>query len=215
MIVAIEGASAAGKTTWCRSHFPESLVPEAAEDIAAPDLFANAAEVGQFWTNHAMENWQKALVREREHGLAVCDGDPFHLYFSWALWKSGTLDRHLFEIESALYRNAFEKRQIGFADHVLWLEVPDAELRRRAKADSTRRRKRHEIYLSLVPWMKKWFQARESILPGTLRPLLDGLCIEDLQPIAEAHRYNAAVMVRMLNHLNAENSAHEFLGFSR
>ena len=154
MIVAIEGPSAAGKTTWCRSHFPDRHVHETPENIAAPDLFADPAEVGHFWVNHATANWQKALALEREHGIAVCDGDPFHLYYSWALWKSGTLTRTFLRSSRNSTARRYENQQIGFVDHVLWLDVPEEELRRRAMADRTRRRKRHEMYLAIVPWMK-------------------------------------------------------------
>jgi hypothetical protein len=87
MIIAIEGPSAAGKTTWCRSQVPYTCVKEAAENIAAPDLFADPIAVGQFWVGFAVENWRRALAIEREHGVAICDGDPFHLYYSW---RSGT-----------------------------------------------------------------------------------------------------------------------------
>jgi hypothetical protein len=180
MIVAIEGASAAGKTTWCRLHFPDQHVPETPENIFAPDLFADPAAVGKFWVNHAIENWQNALALEIEHGIAVCDGDPFHLYYSWALWKSGAVTSDLFEIESILYRDALHQQQIGFVDYVLWLDVPIEELRRRARSDFTRRRKRHEMYLSIVPWMKSWFGVRESVLPGTVQLLREGLRPEEL-----------------------------------
>jgi deoxyadenosine/deoxycytidine kinase len=201
MIVAIEGPSAAGKTTWCRSHFPHNCLEAAPEKIAAPDLYAAPAEVGKFWVNYAVENWQRALAIEREHGIAVCDGDPFHLYYSWALWKSGALTKTLFEIESELYRSAFENKQVGFVDHVLWLDAPIDELRRRAKADTKRRRKRHETYLALMLWMKAWFQERERLLPGTLHPLTDGLLLEALSAGSTTQRYAAALMDGMVARL--------------
>src|SRR5579863_4023897 len=169
MIVAIEGASAAGKTTWCRAHCPGVWVDETSPNIIAPDLYDDPFVVGRFWVQHACVNWQRALELERQHGTAVCDGDPFHLYFAWALWKAGELDGRLFEIESELYRTALEERRIGFVDRVLWLEVPIDELRRRSAADATRHRKRHELYLRLVPWMKAWFDLRERRAPGTLQ----------------------------------------------
>ncbi len=201
MIVAIEGPSAAGKTTWCRTHFPHSCVEGAAENIAAPDLYADSAEVGQFWVNYAVENWRRALAIERERGLAVCDGDPFHLYYSWALWKSGVLTKTLFEVEWELYRSAFEKEQIGFVDHVLWLGVPTNELRRRAKSDPARRRKRYEVYLGLVPWMKAWYAAREQFLPGTVHALTGRALLEELTAGSPSLRYDTALMDGMLGRL--------------
>ena len=151
MIVVIEGPSAVGKTTWCRTHFPGGFLEEALSDIAAPDLYSDSNEVARFWVDFALQNWQRALVLESEKGIAICDGDPFHLYFSWALWKTGALDGKLFALESELYRKAIEEKRLGFADYILWLDAPLAELRLRARADTTRRRKRNEIYLALVP----------------------------------------------------------------
>lgn len=197
MIVAIEGPSAAGKTTWCRTHCRDLWVEETAANIVAPDVYDDPAEVGRFWVDHAIANWQRALEIERDRGVAVCDGDPFHLYFAWALWKSGALDRKLFDIESEFYRTAFEQMQIGLVDLVLWLDVPLEELRRRAKADRSRRRKRHEMYLALTPWMEIWFDARERFLPGTVRPVTEWFGIEDPGRTSLPERYD----LETLNHI--------------
>ncbi len=198
MIVAIEGPSAAGKTTWCRTHCPNTWVEEAPYHIAAPDLYADPSEVARFWVQYNSDNWRRALELEREHGVAICDGDPYHLYFAWSLWKSGALDAKLFEAERALYREAFERQQMGWVDIVLWLDAPADELRRRAQADTMRKRKRHEIYLGLVPWMEMWFGARESILPGTVRVLNEALRVEDLKTVADTPRYDTRLLDRAL-----------------
>lgn len=205
MIVAIEGPSAAGKTTWCRTHCANAWVQEAPYHISAPDLYADPAEVARFWIKHNSSSWQLALKLESEHGIAVCDGDPFHLYFAWSLWKTGALNGTLFQVERELYCEAFERRQMGFADLVLWLEAPEAELRRRAKNDSHRPRKRHEIYLSLIPWMKTWFDARERVLPGSVLPLRSELGLEQLSAVAMSHRYSNDILVEMLKRLESTN----------
>jgi len=194
MIIAIEGPSAAGKTTWCRSHCPHPWVEEVPYHIAAPDLYADPADVARFWINHNSANWQRALTIEREHGVAVCDGDPFHLYFEWSLWKSGALDGKLFAIERELYREACERQQMGFVDLVLWLEAPEDELRRRAQRDTVRKRKRHETYLALVPWMKRWFDARERLLPGSVRPIRGDYRWEDVAGRSSPRRYDVGLM---------------------
>ena len=170
------------------------------------DLYADPAEVGQLWVRHSGANWQRALELEREHGLAVCDGDPFHLNFSWSLWKSRALDNKLFEVEREVYRDAFERRQMGFVDLVLWLEAPQSELRRRAKEDSVRPRKRHEIYLALVPWMKIWFGARDFLLPGSVLPLRADLGLEQLPGAAMSPRFDLAILDNMIEQLESANS---------
>lgn len=197
MIVAIEGASAAGKTTWCRSHFPDH-VGETPQSIAAPSLLVDPELVASFWVCHAMDNWTNALEIEQRYGFAVCDGDPLHLYFSWALWRAGTMSSTLFEYESELYRKAITNCHIGFVDYVLWIEVPEDELRRRAQSDKSRQRKRHETYLGLVPLMKSWFAAREKVLPGTVNALYDGMLVEELPPLSRSKRYETGVLDHML-----------------
>ncbi len=194
MIIAIEGPSAAGKTTWCREHCPHPWVEEAPYHIAAPDLYADPADVACFWVHHNSGNWQRALELEREHGVAVCDGDPFHLYFAWSLWKSGALDKKLFAVERELYREACERQQMGFVDRVFWLEASEDELRRRAKGDTVRKRKRHEIYLALVPWMKRWFAARETLMPGSVRAISGDAKWEELAGRSTTRRYDVELM---------------------
>jgi hypothetical protein len=199
MIVAIEGPSAAGKTTWCRTHSPEGFVEPAPENVEAPDLGAEPSEVAKFWVNFNIRRWQSALRIEQEKGVAICDGDPFHLYFSWALWKSEAIPSTLFETELPLYRQAVEDGRMGFADLVYWREVPLEELRRRASSDTTRRRRRHETYLRLMPWMKLWFETRERLFPGTVGPWPEQLRVQAIAGSAmSAFRYDLKKVDEMI-----------------
>jgi hypothetical protein len=215
MIVAIEGASAAGKTTWCRTQRAEICVAETPENIAAPDVFDDPAAVGRFWVEHASVNWERALAIEREHGVALCDGDPFHLYFAWALWKSAALDSRLYEVEAELYRTALRDERIGFVDRVLWIEASADELRRRAAADHNRRRKRHELYLRLVPWMKTWFAARERLWAGSVQPLDGEATPEAFTACASPHRYSLTLMDDLQNAADADEICRAYCCGSR
>ena len=206
MILAIEGPSAVGKTTWCRAHFPECLVPEAPEDLDAPNhRRCEPAAVAGFWVNYNIEAWQTALRLERETGIAVCDSDPLHLYYSWALWKSGAIGAALFEIELGLYRRALEQGRLGFANLILMLDAPVAELRRRAQADATRLRRQHETHLDLIPWMRTWFHARERVLPGSVRQWTDDLRVVDLVTSPPLNRrYDPGVLDGMMEALRGQ-----------
>jgi len=207
MIIAIEGASATGKTTWCRSHCADGFVEEASAGIAAPDLYADPVDVANFWVAFNIKRWQAALRLEQKRGVAFCDGDPFHLYFSWSLWRVGALSRDLFDAEQRLYRQAVEKRQIGFADFVCWREVPIEALRRRARLDSTGLKRRHELYLSLIPWMKLWFEEWEKVWPGTLHDWPDGFRPEELIVSRECpRRYDLVAFVRLVEGLDHPTS---------
>jgi hypothetical protein len=204
VIIVVEGPSAVGKTTWCRTHFPQVLVEAADEKIRAPDLYEDPAEVARFWVEFNVGLWQKALQVEKREGLAICDTDPLHLYFSWSLWKAGALEKGLFDAEVPLYRSAMEQGRIGFADVVLWRETPVEDLRMRAKLDRTRRRRRHILYLSLIPWMRAWFAARTRMFPGTACPWREPLDPEhfNLASAAVTRRYDANGFDAMLSDLD-------------
>jgi hypothetical protein len=204
VIVAIEGPSAVGKTSWCRKHAPR-YVKEAPSDLDAPDLFADPIDVANFWVPFNIGLWESALRIEKEEGIAFCDSDPLRLYFSFSLWKTGALDRRLFDAEARLYRLAMASHRVGFADFVLWEEAPLEELRLRAKAGVVHRRRRHELYLSLIPWMKVWFEARERALPGSLGRWshAEGLRLERLENgRVESRRYEVAAFDRMIRDLS-------------
>src|SRR5581483_1508150 len=86
MIISVEGPSAAGKTTWCRSRFPGRYVPETLAKAAGPQP-ADHTQLARLWTEANCARLQQALDLERESGLAVCDGDPFKLHYTWCMWQ--------------------------------------------------------------------------------------------------------------------------------
>jgi hypothetical protein len=56
------------------------------------------------------------------------------------------------------------------------------------------------MHLALVPWMKAWFQERERLLPGTVRPLT-GLVLEELSTGSSSQRYATELMDEMVKRL--------------
>ena len=86
MIVVIEGISAAGKTTWCRAHWP-AFVREAPPPAEAPDRASTPAAAARYWAERNAQRWRAAQAREAIDGIAVCDSDPFKLHYVWSLWR--------------------------------------------------------------------------------------------------------------------------------
>lgn len=81
MIVVIEGPSAVGKTTWCRTHLSGAFIEDSPENIdALSSLHSDPEVAAAFWTNFEIQRWQAALQMEQQNGIAVCDSDPLHLY---------------------------------------------------------------------------------------------------------------------------------------
>jgi len=101
VIVAVDGAAASGKTTWCRKHHP-GFVPGGSRDV---------------------ERWASAVAHEQERGVAVCDTDPIRLHYQLALYRLGAIDRLAWRREAARVRRAVGRERLGFADLVLVAET--------------------------------------------------------------------------------------------
>ena len=96
MIVVVEGASAAGKSTWCAAHARGLTVPE----LRLPDPRAafglDEGQAAMFWSHANAARWRLALDMEAQNGTAVCDTDPFKLHYVWCLWRIGEGSRERF-----------------------------------------------------------------------------------------------------------------------
>jgi hypothetical protein len=84
MIIAVEGISAAGKTTWA-SRFAPAVVDE----ICAIPPAADAETIGQFWAGKHVERWQRGLQFEQKFGTICIDTDPQKIHYEWCLWQIG------------------------------------------------------------------------------------------------------------------------------
>lgn len=89
MIVAVEGPSAAGKTTWCKRHYPNRTVWEVPPTPDAPDRRVDPTGAEDYWAGQNSDRWRKALELEEKYGLAICDTDPFKLHYAWCLRQLG------------------------------------------------------------------------------------------------------------------------------
>jgi hypothetical protein len=103
VIVAVEGATASGRTTWCRQHHP-GFVPDGSRDV---------------------ERWAAAVAHEQERGIAVCDTDPIGLHYQFGLYRLGAIDRLAWRREAARVRQAVGRERLGFVDLVLVAEPAD------------------------------------------------------------------------------------------
>ncbi|MFE7421789.1 hypothetical protein [Rhodococcus sp. NPDC057529] len=138
MIVAVEGPSAAGKTTWCRST-GRAFVAEYTPTGQEPDG-TDPSEQANYWAQVNAHRWTQALTLEDATGMAVCDSDPLKLHYSWCLAAVGAAPITRFEHELAAACQMFARRRLGFADVVL-LSIPDTQqLVAQRDGDRTRRR---------------------------------------------------------------------------
>lgn len=164
MIVAVEGPSAAGKTTWCRAT-GRPFVAEYSPTGREPDG-SDRNEQARYWSTVNAQRWTQALVLEEATDLAICDSDPLKLHYSWCLAAVGAEPISRFEHEFAAVREMFLDRRLGFADVVL-LSIPDPQrLLTQRNGDPTRRRRHFDLHARLSDPLAEWYAAVERLDPG-------------------------------------------------
>ena len=180
VIVAIEGPSAAGKTTWCLRH-AERFVAEYVPTGDEPDETRPEAQA-DYWASVNSRRWSQALELERHTGLAICDSDPLKLHYSWCLSMIGAAPRSRWESELAVTRRAFQVRALGLADLVLVGTPPLERLLQQRAGDLTRRRRHFDLHARLREPLVEWYQAVEDLEPGRVVWELPEQGIPDLLP---------------------------------
>lgn len=164
MIIAVEGPSAAGKTTWCQAS-GATFVPEYQPTGSEPDgedLTAQAT----YWVDVNSGRWAAAERIEATAGIAICDSDPLKLHYSWCLARIGAGSIERFEHELSAVRRAFRRRSLGFADCV-FVSVPSAsQLKVHKQNDPTRRRRHFELHAALSDSLTEWYSAIDLLDPG-------------------------------------------------
>ena len=163
MIVAVEGPSAAGKTTWCRTGalpFVAEYSPSGTEP--RDDPIAEA----EYWTAVNSVRWEQALALEATVGTAVCDSDPLKLHYSWCLAAVGAAPVARFVAEAERSRAAFTAGRMGLADVVVLLAPDERTLREQRAGDATRRRRSFELHARLREPLLSWYSAVEAVDPG-------------------------------------------------
>ncbi|HJP60216.1 MAG TPA: hypothetical protein VJ865_09455 [Gemmatimonadaceae bacterium] len=199
MIVAVEGPSAAGKTTWCRAtggQFVAEYIPTGQE----PDG-SDSAEQATYWAQVNAQRWTQALTLEDTTGVAVCDSDPVKLHYSWCLAAVGTEPVTRFEYELAAVRQMFAQRRLGFADVVL-LSIPDPQqLVAQRNGDRTRRRSHFDLHARLSDPLAEWYAVLDRLDPGRV---VDGFPSEfDIASLARPRpdRYDTELLESLVAEL--------------
>lgn len=172
MIIVVEGASAAGKTTWCRGMPREQVLfeGEPAANPAPPDasdrLPPDPLAVAEYWVGENARRWSTARAISERSGWVVCDTDPFKLHYSWTLWVTGLSSLEYWQRSREVSRQAFADRRLGLPDLVFFADVDADTLRRQKSADLTKTRSRHEMHILICPALKRWYLAMAALDPA-------------------------------------------------
>jgi hypothetical protein len=164
VIIVVEGASGAGKTTWCRTHGGANALLESLPDHATVPTELRAA--ARFWVERKIARWQEVIAREARDGLVVVDTDPFKLHFVWTLFKTGQVSEVKWTMQRDVARDAFAGGRYALADVFLVSDVDDATLRARRAADTSRTRSNFERHVLLRDALLRWYSAIDRLEPG-------------------------------------------------
>lgn len=199
VIIAVEGPSAAGKTTWCRRHasdFVEEYTPTGTEPDGA-DRSVQAA----YWSAVNSKRWSRAVALESRLGLAVCDSDPLKLHYSWCLSWIGVEPWIRFRHELSAVRRAFLAGELGLADFVLVTIPPFEVLQEQRLADHTRSRRSFELHARLSEPLQIWYEAIEALEPGRVLWHLPEDGMPSQMPPPRSNRSDVALLDALVSSL--------------
>jgi hypothetical protein len=164
VIIAVEGPSGAGKTTWCRTHAGANALLEALPDHATVPTEPQAAAT--FWVERNVARWEDVLAREARDGLVVVDTDPFKLHYVWTLFKTGQASELQWTMERDAARAGFTAGRYALADLFLVSDLDVTTLRARREADPSRTRRNFERHVLLRDSLLRWYRAIDRLEPG-------------------------------------------------
>jgi len=164
VIIAVEGPSAAGKTTWCRGAGGQ-FVAEYTSTGQEPDGFDPVVHA-TYWAEANAQRWTQALTLEEAAGHAICDSDPLKLHYTWCLAAVAAAPISQFEHDLAAVRQMFAQRRLGFADAVV-ISIPNyQQLELQRDSDPTRRRRNFNLHARLAEPLSEWYAAVNRLEPG-------------------------------------------------
>lgn len=164
VIIAVEGPSAAGKTTSAARLGGERIIAETGQLV--PPAGLSVGELAAFWSRVNARRWAAALAVEREIGVAVCDTDPLKLHYDYCLARVGAASWNRFDVGVEAATNAIGQRSVGIVDFVAVGLPDDDTLERQRIADSTRRRRNFDLHRKLGPALRDWYEALDRLDPG-------------------------------------------------
>ena len=169
MILSLQGSMAAGKTTaagWIADHAPHIHVcPEDPGDVIAQvkrlgldkSKFGDYVQIQRLWLHNEIRRWEEA----QRYPLSLMDFGAEEIEF-YTLHYPRSMG-YDWDVACALAPELTQIRRC-MPQRILFLDAPEAELRRRKEADPTRSRNFFEHYVThLLPLKRAWFFPRENV----------------------------------------------------
>jgi deoxyadenosine/deoxycytidine kinase len=159
MIIALEGASAIGKSTTARELsivHGLKVIPEVNE------LFDRTSSDSEVWyLERQIDRWKMALEVSKSGGMAVLDGDVFQpLWYNFIFSKDPLQP---IDLVIDFYRSALVKNKISFPDIYFILTSSMASIRNRKDSDPTRKRDNFDKHTLMIEPQKAYFRELKKI----------------------------------------------------
>jgi hypothetical protein len=169
VIIAVDGPSAAGKTTWIATHREQAAVIGENEGRIQIDGTASQLEPADYWAQVNARRWMMAVEAERRSQIVLCDTDPFKLNYTWSLWRAGHAPASDWRAARDASRRMFAAQRLGIADLIL-VRIPDqAVLAQQKAADQTRTRRNFELHRQLAEPLREWYRAVSELDAARVR----------------------------------------------
>jgi len=194
MIIVVEGPSASGKTTWCRTYSARCWLPEPAKGPLAEQKA------------YQQHRWRQALDIDARGDVAVLDGDPFKYYYDLCLFRAGLMTEAEWHTVLDEARRMLETGKLGLADLVLYSDPGPDVLRRQRDSDRTRKRNNFDLHVTFSPTMAAWYRAIDRLEPQRMLWSFpsDGLTPDLLARGRRPVRSDPALLDRLLSGLSKQ-----------
>ena len=162
-VVAIEGASAVGKTTLARTLASEHGAAVVYEHEGMSGEPPPRPDASAWFVERSAARWGLARERGANAPFIVLDGDPFKgLWYDWIYAAEGWAGVN---VVAPLYREHIAQGTLAFPDLYAVLCATETELRHRRANDPTRRRRNFEKHLLLTEPQRRYFEALAEVAP--------------------------------------------------
>jgi DNA polymerase III delta prime subunit len=161
-IICLEGPPAVGKTSLARA-LARDLGAVAIEEIDATHAPKEPRHGEPWFSERAMQRWQRALSASAEAPLVVLDTDPWKgVWYNWLHADEGWPQ---IDIVEPLLDTGLVNGRLGLPDLYLILETDVASLRARKVGDPTRTRRNHERHVARLPDFTRYVDALQAVMP--------------------------------------------------
>ena len=168
MVVALEGAPGAGKSTLAAEmgRAGALVVPEVNLLFLRPE-----GDGTEWYLERQVARWEMAALAARQGRTGVLDGDPFQpMWFNWAFAAEGWPD---WRVAYRYFRAKVEAGRMGVPERYVFLRVEEGVRAERMLArelarggDPARAARKVERYASLVEPQARYFGALGARFPG-------------------------------------------------